>query len=311
MSDRLERLINLVIALREARVPMTAEEIREKVAGYGQTDPSAFRRMFERDKADLRDLGVPLVTAPVDRWRDVEGYRIRPEDYDLPPIALEPAELAALAVAAQVTGLDGGRALRKLEVDAPEGGRPGTLPALAVSVDAPHRDALLAAQLEGRRVRFPYRPPGRPSAVRTLDPAGLVHRAGRWYVVGTDVDRMARRAFRLDRIEGDVVDVGVAADRSQGLEGPVGVTDVVPGTGESLEARVAASPTVSWLVARRARGHGTPTDDGRTSYTVSARDADDLLSWFLPLGPEAELLGPPGIRAQVAAALDRLEAAHR
>lgn len=302
MSDRLERLINLVIALREARVPMTSAEIRERVAGYGQADHEAFRRMFERDKSDLRALGVPLRTAYTDRLHDREGYRIRPEDYDLEPLELQPDELAALALAVQVTGVDERHGLRKLEADA--GGvadGPDGPASVAVALGAPHRDALLAAQLRQRRVRFTYRPPGREPQARTVDPAGLVHRGGHWYVVGHDADRDARRAFRLDRIAGEVAEVGDADAR----EGPVSVEDVLP-EGDPVEAEIAASHDAAWLVARRARGAGRALADGRSAYTLPARDADELLGWLLRLGGEVEVLGPPDFRARIAGALDRL-----
>jgi hypothetical protein len=110
MTDRLERLINLVIALRETRRPMTAADIRTRVAGYGQSDQEAFRRMFERDKADLRDLGVPVETASLEPYDDRPGYRIDPRQYNLPDVRLAADELAALALAVEATGLtdDGG-----------------------------------------------------------------------------------------------------------------------------------------------------------------------------------------------------------
>jgi predicted DNA-binding transcriptional regulator YafY len=315
MSQRLERLINLVIALRQARVPMTAAEIREEVAGYGQSDHAAFRRMFERDKADLRSLGVPVQTASSELLGGREGYRIAPEDYDLEPIALDPDELTALTLALQATGLERHRGLRKLEVDAADtrgaqdagadADAQGT-PTVSVALDGPHRDALLAAQLQGLRVRFRYRRPGAQPQTRTLDPAGLVHRGGRWYVVGHDPDRGERRAFRLDRIAGDVELAGEA----QAVPGPVTVDDVLPET-DPVTAEVAATADAGWLVARRADGPGRPLPDGRIAYSVPARDTEELLGWLLRLGPEVEVLGPAPMRTRMVAALDRLLEAGR
>lgn len=301
MSQRLERLINLVIALRDARVPMTADEIRSRVAGYGQDEKAAFRRMFERDKADLRSLGVPIRTVEDDGF-GVEGYTIAAEDYELPPIALEADELAALALALHAVGEPTHSGLRKLEVDAPHPD-PDELvpPPVSVALGSPHRDALLAAQLARRRVTFSYRPPGRLAEVRTVDPAGLVHRSGNWYVVGHDADRDARRAFRLDRIIGDVTETGEAAPVDPGVR----VEDVLPDT-EPVSARIAATADAEWLVARRADGPGRPGDDGRSVYEVGARDADELIGWVLRLGPEVEVLAPAELRARVAAACGRL-----
>ena len=65
-TSKIERLMNLVIALLSTRGYLSAERIRASVAGYADcpTD-EAFSRMFERDKAELRDLGIPLETGKV------------------------------------------------------------------------------------------------------------------------------------------------------------------------------------------------------------------------------------------------------
>jgi predicted DNA-binding transcriptional regulator YafY len=294
MTDRLERLLNLVIALRETRRPMTAEDIRERVAGYGQPEAEAFRRMFERDKADLRALGVPVETASLDRYDD----------------RLAADELAALALALQATGRsdEAGAGLLKLEVDA---GEPGATdrygaPRLGVALDAPHRAALMEAQLTRTTVRFRYRPAGRDVGPRTVDPWALVHRRGRWYLVGHDQGRGERRAFRLDRIEGAVKPVGAPG----GFPPPprdVGVDDVVPPPARSGPdtATVVAAADVAWQVARRARGGGTESDGGWTTFTVSVVDPDDFVSWVLEFGPDVRVVDPPELRDAV---VERLEA---
>lgn len=324
MIDRLERLLNLVIALRETRRPLPAGEIRERVAGYGQSDPEAFRRMFERDKADLRALGVPVETAPLDRFDDRTGYRIDPAAYDLPPVNLEPAELAALALALTATGLaDDARAgLTKLTVatalDAelePDPGAARGTPVLAVALDAPHRGELMEAQLTRTPVRFRYRPLSGAAQQRTVDPHALVHRRGFWYLVGHDHDRAARRAFRLDRIDGTVRTAGEPGAYT--AQPDVGVDDVVPrlaGTGPE-QAEVAAAPSVAWVVARRALGGGRPevgadgTATGRRRFTVAVDDPGAFLRWALEFGPEVEVLGPPALRSDAAARLAAVRAA--
>ena len=311
MTERLERLINLVIALRETRRPMTAADIRERVAGYSQPDHEAFRRMFERDKADLRDLGVPVDTVSLEPWDDRSGYRIDPARYNLPDVQLAPDELAALALAVQATGLhdEGAAALLKLEVATgqPVGGRRSGDPGLGVSLDAPHREALIAAQVSRTVVSFRYRPLGRPAAERTVDPHALVYRRGRWYLVGHDHARDERRAFRLDRIDGEVATVGEAGAFPQPDDG-VSVDDVVPARAADgpETAEVMASEEVAWQVARRARGGGTPGDDGWTRFVVPVRDNDEFLSWVLPLGPDLRVVSPPELRDLVVGRLRAL-----
>lgn len=315
--DRLERLINLVIALRETRRPMPAEEIRERVAGYGQSDLAAFRRMFERDKSDLRTLGVPISTVPLGRWDNRTGYRIDAAAYDLPPVRLSPAELTALALALQATGLVdvAGAGLRKLEVDAAldpavaleEGrGYPGRTGepegrALGVALDAPHRAELMEAQWTRTPVRFSYEPIGRAPQERTVDPYALVHRRGFWYLIGHDHDREGRRAFRLDRM--------VSAARPAGQPGSftlpedeISVEDVIPPVPGPERAEVLAAPAVAWQVAGRALGGGRPAPDGdRTAFTLAVTDPDIFVAWALEFGPDLEVVAPAELRDRVKA----------
>ena len=100
-TSKVERQLNLVICLLSTKQYVTAEYIRRNVFGYQDQERSAeaFNRMFERDKNDLRDLGVPLVTGPSPE-SGVEGYRIDPDSYSLPDITLDEEEAAAIAMAA-------------------------------------------------------------------------------------------------------------------------------------------------------------------------------------------------------------------
>jgi predicted DNA-binding transcriptional regulator YafY len=305
--DRLERLINLVIALRETRRALTADQIRTQVAGYGQEDHQAFRRMFERDKADLRALGVPVDTAPLDRWGDEVGYRIDAQRYDLPPVSFDPEELAALALAVQATGLGDSAAagLRKLAVGAGQAlGEAGPAD-VTIPVAVPHWLPLAEAQASRTTVRFAYRRPGHAAQERTVDPHALVHRRGQWYLVGRDHSRDAARAFRLDRIDGSVRKLGEPG----AFDDPPTVTtdDVLPQPGPGPEfAEVAAAPALAWQVARRARGGGRELADGWSAFTVPVGDPDRFVTWVLGHGPELVVLGPADLRQRVVAALEGL-----
>ncbi len=308
MVDRLERLLNLVIALRETRRPMTAEEIRRRVAGYDASGGEAFRRMLERDKADLRALGVPLLTEPLDPFAEQLGYRIDPADYDLPDRQFTAGELTALALAVQLTGLadDAVSGLQKLAVDAdaPELPRRVPEPRVGLPLEAPHRGPLMEALLQRRTVRFSYEPAGREAAVRTVDPHALLNYRGRWYLRGHDHDRGERRTFRLDRIRGDVRTVG-GPGAFEIPDEEVNPRDVVPpaATEEVVEATVAASPDVAWLVARRARGGGTAAADGWTRYGVRVGDRQAFIAWILDFGPDVVVEGPRDLRDAVLAHL--------
>ncbi|WP_368411112.1 helix-turn-helix transcriptional regulator [Pseudofrankia inefficax] len=219
---------------------LTVSEIGDMVEGYepGHDDDAheAFRRMFERDKQYLRDLGIPLETGQ-DGYGDEVGYRIRRDDYALPEIRLSPDEAAALALAARLwstasLAAPAASALRKLSAGGAatspglgtratgDGTAPGPGPAelfgldgLEPRVDAaePAFEPCLAALQERRAIRFPYRKPGEPEAAdRLVEPWGVLSWRGRWYLAGHDRRRGAPRVFRLSRVAGPVRPVGPA-----------------------------------------------------------------------------------------------------
>src|SRR5690349_468257 len=102
-TSKVERLMNLVIALLSTRTFLPAEKIRASVAGYADSPSNeAFSRMFERDKNELRDLGIPLETGRVSKFDPTEGYRINRDAYALPPVQLTGDEATAVAVATQL-----------------------------------------------------------------------------------------------------------------------------------------------------------------------------------------------------------------
>jgi predicted DNA-binding transcriptional regulator YafY len=192
---RAERLVNLVLCLLSTRQYLTAEHIRTLVAGYSDAPTQeAFFRMFERDKAELRELGVPLEVGRNWTFDTVDGYRIARRDYELGDIDLEPDEAAAVALAVrlwdspELTGAATGALLklRAAGVDVDQG-----VPAVVepkVRTTEPAFGPLLAAVQAGQAVRFDYRRP---------NPAELRRRA-------TVVDEQT-----IDGVTGDVVELEV------------------------------------------------------------------------------------------------------
>ena len=182
-TSKVERLVNLVIALLSTRGYISAEKIRSSVAGYSD-NPSAeaFSRMFERDKNELRDLGIPLEVGRASAWDPTEGYRINRDAYSLAPVDLTPDEAAAVAVATQlwespelITATQG--ALLKLRAagvdvdpDAPVAiASPAGVPGLRGSEEV--LGILLSAIDSRQAVQFPHRPSrAEPYATRTVEP---------------------------------------------------------------------------------------------------------------------------------------------
>ncbi len=205
--------MNLVIALLSTSRFLTAEKIRKSVVGYAECPTEeAFSRMFERDKSELRDLGIPLETGKVSAFDPIEGYRIKRTDYSLPEIDLTPDEAAAVAVATKlwesperITAAQS--AVLKLraagvEVDNAE---EVTISTGAGPTGLRGNDAvlgeLLAAIDTGQAVQFGHRPnPVEAYTLRTVEPWGVVTARGRWYLVGHDCNREATRVFRISRM---------------------------------------------------------------------------------------------------------------
>jgi proteasome accessory factor B len=250
-----ERLLSLVVCLLSARRYLTATQIREAVPGYPESF-EAFKRMFERDKDELRELGIPLETGTNAPGEEEAGYRISRQAYELPDIRLEPDEAAVLGLAARVwrraelAGAAEGALLklRAAGIEAEDLTQPGIEPRVQTPEAA--FGALWEAVRDRRPVAFDYRASGRSSAQRRqLEPWGVVNRRGRWYVVGQDTVRGAERVFRLSRIDGPVA-----------FTGPAGSVTVPPGTDVRAAVRLWDAdppPARSCLLRVRAgTGHG-------------------------------------------------------
>ncbi|SRR6266508_2023241 len=306
---KVERLVNLIALLLDTRRPLTLDEVAELVPGY-EASGESLRRMFERDKEELRGLGVPVDRAPIDAWGTEEGYFIDPRAYGMPKLDLAPDERAALALAARAwsgTGLDRAAVsgLAKLDLDPGAGPQP-------VQADLHGGSPLLASLLEAvtarKRITFTYRPPGRSASLRTLEPYALVHRRGTWYVVGHDADRDAQRSFRLSRIQSDVRRVRPGA-RGPDYEIPAGFDPggVLPTAGETGGAPVAlvraGQPAARVAEVRGAEPVEPVADDGRVTLKLPVGDGDAFVAWAV--GNAVEVVEPPELRAE---ALRRLHA---
>jgi predicted DNA-binding transcriptional regulator YafY len=299
-ARRTERLLNLVICLLASRSFLTAERIREIVPGYDETpSDEAFKRAFERDKEDLRDLGIPLETGTNSAFDDEPGYRIARGDYALPPLTFEPDEAAAVGLAARMwttaaMGSAATRALRKLEaagvelVALPDGLQP------RVETTGAAFPALAAAVHQGRLVTFDYRTgagTGEP-ARRTVEPWGLVVRRGRWYLVGHDRDRADTRVFRLSRVVGTPRATGPAGGvtRPAGLDltGAVASYDAgAPGATAVLRVRAGRG-----LGLRRQATEVAAGGDGWDTLELPFGDTERLADQVLPYGADVVVVEP-------------------
>ena len=206
---RTERMLNLLFVLLNSRTPLTREQIRERVPGYGESN-EAFERMFERDKAALRDLAIPVETKPVDLFHDdVLGYRIDRSDWLMPEITLTTQERAYLSLAAsawQNAQLSTAAKQAVSSVDAREQNSAITVP-VSLAKGRRHITEILAAIANGKTVAFEYVGLSQSEVVkRTIDPWRALLHSGHWYLIGFDQEKGEVRTFRTDRIVGDLVE---------------------------------------------------------------------------------------------------------
>jgi proteasome accessory factor B len=211
-----ERLVNLVILLLVARNYTTKEQIRALMEPYRASSDEAFDRMFERDKDDLRALGIPLEVGFVDKFfEDEQGYRIKRDAFELPAIDFTADEVAVLGLAARVwrhAGLAAATsdALVKLKAAGLTFDREQleqVQPTLAA--EEPAFEAMWQATVHRTPVEFDYSRAGqRDASTRHVQPWGVVTAQGRWYVAGLDTDRGEPRMFRLSRIVSKVTPTG-------------------------------------------------------------------------------------------------------
>jgi proteasome accessory factor B len=202
-------MLNLLFVLLNSRTPLTREQIRERVPGYGDSN-EAFERMFERDKAALRDLAIPVETKPVDMFHDdVLGYRIDRSDWLMPEISITAEERTYLALAAsawQNAQLSTAARQAVSSVDAREQGAEISVP-VSLAKGRRHITEILAAIANGKTVVFDYVGLNQSEVVkRTIDPWRALLHSGHWYLIGFDQDKGEVRTFRTDRIVGDLVE---------------------------------------------------------------------------------------------------------
>ncbi len=307
---RTERLLSIVVLLLSSRRYLTAEQIRNAVMGYPEQE-EAFKRMFERDKEELRDLGIPLETGRASAAEDEIGYRIRRQDYELPEIHLEPDEAAVLGIAsrvwqaAELAGAAAGALLKlkaaSLDFDGEDRGASGRGIEPRLTTQEPAFGALWEAVRDRRPVTFDYLASGRSDATkRTLEPWGVVNRRGRWYVAGHDRGRNAPRVFRMSRITGPVRLAGppgsVVVPEGTAVSELVKDWDRAPARDRTAVLRVRAHAGV---ILRRWAREIVPDGAGWDRLTVSFADAGWYADQLASFGPDVVVLDPPDLREAV------------
>ena len=210
MSRKSERLVNLTIALLATKRYLTKSEIFRTVEGY-EGAPEAMERMFERDKDDLRSLGISIELGTFDPiFEDEAGYRITPSSYQLNLGELDGTDIALLSLAATAWS---GAALERESTSAliklASMGIDSDSEALSlltpqVSVTDQNFTLITEAIVRRSEIEFEYVSADLSRQVRKIAPYSLRGQSGSWYLVGLDREKESIRTFRLDRMVSEV-----------------------------------------------------------------------------------------------------------
>lgn len=308
-----ERLLNLTMSLLSSRIPLPKRRIRHLVEAYHVVDSDeAFDRMFERDKEDLRAMGIPLVTEDIGVFEDEQGYRIDRRDYDLPAVELSADEMAVVGLASRVWAhatMAGTAATAWRKVAAGDEGNEqpfvGLEPQLGGAEPAfePLKDAVLTSST----VRFDYARPGEGgSRPRHVEPWYLTAWHGRWYLVGHDLDRDAARVFRLSRVSSTVTATGEPTTREVPADvDPVTMIAAVDrGEPQSSPAVLRVRPGAGHQLRRRATAIA-PIDDQWDRVDLEHGPLGSFAAEVASHGPDVVVVEPTELREAV---LERLRA---
>ncbi|MFM6841878.1 MAG: helix-turn-helix transcriptional regulator [Candidatus Planktophila sp.] len=312
MSRKSERLVNLTIALLATKRYLTKAEIFKNVAGYSG-DPEAKDRMFERDKEDLRSLGINIELGTFDPlFEDEAGYRIKPEHYALQLSDLDATSIALLSQASKLwreaaLGSSAQSGLRKLKSLGIDSDIDAIVNITSIPGDVPEQIAeLIEAITEKRVVAFEYRGEDLSISLRTVEPYRLSNSRGYWYLIAMDKAKEGLRTFRLDRFASAV-----------SVKGNAGAFTVDIEALDAMELRESDDVSVARVAIRKGKGATL-----RSEATVSELDAEwdvaeiqyrsdaQIIREVLWAGENAYILEPVELRAKIVSILNKAVANH-
>jgi len=309
VSRKTERLVNLTIALLATKRYLTKSEIFRTVDGYEGT-PESKERMFERDKDDLRNLGIEIEVGSFDPlFEDEAGYRIKPDGYQFQLGEISSQEISLLSLAAEAwrgAALDGSAltALRKLHAIGIESDIE-SIPDLAPHANISDKNLQIAisAITAHQRITFSYLSEELDEQERKIDPYAITSRYGHWYLFGLDTEKQGIRSFRLDRLSGEI-----------SLDGKAGAFEVVKdfdlksqsGKSEELSTAILHLRT-GRAIALRSRAKPSTKQKvvpGWDLVEISFRDRERFIEEVLWYADDAIVVEPADVRTEIVKRLE-------
>jgi len=312
VSRKSERLVNLVIALLATKRSLTKVEIFRTIEGYEGTDES-MERMFERDKDELRALGIEIEVSGIDPlFEDEQGYRIKPENFAMDSKGYSALEIAYMSVGAQLwkdasLGESSQRALRKLSgfassIDI------GDLPAVApITLSAPNfLNEIIGAVADKRMIEFSYQDSDLNVNKRRVNVYSYFARQSYWYFSGLDVVKKELRTFRCDRIVGKIE----LSKKTQSYQDPenwnsqISLEDAALKNEATLRIRIGRGTQLRSL----AKSVQSEAEHDLVSIEYSSEtEIASLILWHLD---DVEVIAPETLRSKVRTSLQSLVELH-
>ena len=300
-SQKTERLINLTLALLASKRYLSKAEILRNIPGY-EGSPETKERMFERDKDDLRSLGIQIDVNNFDPlFEDEQGYLIKSDSFQFAENEFTKEELLLLTMAANLwhdsaVEIDSQNALLKIQsLSGPVENDMTTTPTLRITEDWQLLVSIFTAVQNKQILEFSYR-----GKKRQVNPYGLYSSKGFWYLIAFEINVI--KSFKLVRIEGEVDLIG----EKDAFEKPVNFN-----VGNFLKEESNSVGLVSKLQVRKGAALSL-----RNKFTVKDLDSEwdlmdipytneqELLEMVLWHGTDLKLIEPAALRQLLVANLE-------
>jgi proteasome accessory factor B len=312
VSRKSERLVNLTIALLATSRWLTKSEIYRSIDGYAG-ELEAKERMFERDKEELRNLGIEIEVGSFDPlFEDEVGYRIRPENYRIQVSEFSELQFSLISIATQmwrgaVLASQANSALLKLKSLGIESDAEG-LSLYAHPLDVSDEKLLhIVDAISARKViSFGYITRDSKSQERVIEPFGVGTKNGFWYVAGNDLDRKEIRLFRLDRFSSPVKDQG----RAGAFESPTGfaMSELLKSQARDNSCRLKLRTDKAHALRKFSTLISSQEDWDIVEFLYATQD--QLIRDILWHRDDVEIVEPKELVTALRSALERIEAAH-
>ena len=305
-SEKNRRLINLVIALLATKKYLTKPQIFKAVTGY-DGNPEAADRMFERDKEELRALGIEIEMKSIDPFfGDEIGYRIAPERYrfNLGPLTSEEVSILALAAEAwresAISDLARNTALRLESLGIAsdfENFNLNTIPLRAPN----HFVEILEAIETSKVIELSYFNTEAQVEIKLLAPHGIYSKGNKWYLFAQDLDSNQFKSYRFDRISGTIKFTKKTFER----ESEISLPDVhFPSFDAIVEIR---RDRCLELVSR---GNLIEEDEEWQRFSMTFESEAAARYEILKVTPDIKVLQPVSLASDISKALSELANLH-